>query len=150
MLQYTLWMSVCVDGEYLVTWLTEWPERANLPVADNACKTCEPVRSCLSRHPEVSVRLHFWTHRVFSLRRNHAVECAKGSVDCTYDQSSGVMGGELQRCCVIDLLAVSVVAVGGKLRLPSIEFFHQRLSGAHCKSEVVTQSMDRLERARLV
>ena len=97
----------CVDQ----AWLTEWPERANLSIAEVPSKVCEFIRSRLRCHPEVGVGFYFGVHEVNCLRGKHAIECAEGSVDGTYDKRSGVMGGKLQGRCMVDLVAVFVFAV---------------------------------------
>ena len=86
----------------------------------------------------MSVGFYFRVHEANRLCGEHAIECAEGSVDGTYDERSGIVGSKLYRRCMVDLVAVFVVAVQGKLCLPSIELLHQRLGGAHRESEVVT------------
>jgi len=76
-------------------WLTEWPERANLSIAEVPSKVCEFIRSRLRCHPEVGVGFYFGVHEVNCLRGKHAIECAEGSVDGTYDERPGVVRGKL-------------------------------------------------------
>ena len=132
------------------TRLTEWPESADLSVAEVPCKVCEFVCSRLRCDSEVSVGFYFGIHEANRLCSEHAIECAEGSVNGTYDESPGIVGSKLYRRCMIDLVSVAVVAVQGKLCLPSIELLHQRLGGAHRESEVVAQCSNCFQRTSLV
>jgi len=98
----------------------------------------------------MSVGFYLRAHQADCSCGEHAIECAEGSVDGAYDKSPGIMRRKLYGCCMIDLMAVVVVAVQGKLCLPSIEPLHQRLGGAHRESEVAAQCSHCLQRTSLV
>lgn len=93
------------------TWPTKRPECANLSVTEISCEFCEFIGSSLRCDPEVGVGFYFGVHEANGLRSEHAIECAKGPVDGTYDERSGVMRGKLQGRCVVDLVVIFVVAV---------------------------------------
>jgi hypothetical protein len=93
------------------TRLTEWPEGADLSITEVSCKVCEFVRSRLRCDPEVSVGFYFGIHKANCLCGKHAIECAEGSVDGAYDERPGILRRKLYGCCMVDLMAVVVVAV---------------------------------------
>ena len=82
-----------------------------MSVTEVSCEICEFVCSRLRCNSEVSVGFYFGVHETDGLCSEHAVECAEGSEDGTYDKRSGVMGGKLQGRCMVDLVAVFVFAV---------------------------------------